>query len=75
MGFAIPVDDVVEICDRIISKKDAPVGYVGVEISTRYDASTLQMMGYPAGVVVAGVAAGKSRGKRRNRKGRYYHPV
>ncbi len=58
MGFAIPVDDVVEICDRIISKKDAPVGYVGVEISTRYDASTLQMMGYPAGVVVAGVAAG-----------------
>ena len=58
MGFAIPVDDVVTICDRIISKKDAPVGYVGVEISTRYDSSTLQMMGYPAGVVVAGVAAG-----------------
>lgn len=57
MGFAIPVNDVVSICDRIISKKDAPVGYVGVEISTRYDASTLQMMGYPAGVVVAGVAA------------------
>lgn len=58
MGFAIPVNDVVSICDRIISKKDAPVGYVGVEISTRYDASTLQMMGYPAGVVVAGVTAG-----------------
>ena len=58
MGFAIPVNDVVSICDRIISKKDAPVGYVGVEISTRYDASTLQMMGYPAGVVVAGVTSG-----------------
>ena len=35
MGVAIPVNDVVSICGRIISKKDAPVGYVGVEISTR----------------------------------------
>ncbi len=58
MGFAIPVNDAVTIVERIIDNIDAPKPYLGVEISTYYDASTLQMMGYPAGVVVSGVMSG-----------------
>jgi serine protease Do len=58
MGFAIPVNDAVQIIDRIIKNIDAPKPYLGVEISTYYDASTLQMMGYPAGVVVSSVTKG-----------------
>ncbi len=58
MGFAIPVNSVVEICTRIIQNEDAPTPYVGVEINTRYDSNTLKMMGYPAGVVVSRVVDG-----------------
>ena len=55
MGFAIPVNDAVEIANRIINNIDAPQPYLGVEIDTYYTSETLQMMGYPAGVVVATV--------------------
>ncbi len=58
MGFAIPVNDAVDIVDRIIRNVDTPQPYIGIEISTYYDASTLQMMGYPAGVVVSSVTEG-----------------
>lgn len=58
MGFAIPVNDAVEIADRIIKNVDAPKPYLGVEISTYYNSSTLKMMGYPEGVVVSSVTEG-----------------
>lgn len=58
MGFAIPVDKVVEICDDIISNEDEPTPYIGVEISTRYNAVTLQMYGFPVGAVVNRVDSG-----------------
>ncbi len=58
MGFAIPVNDAVEIVDRIIKNIDAPKPYFGLEISTYYSGSTLQMMGYPEGVVVSAVTEG-----------------
>ncbi len=58
MGFAIPVNDAVEIADRIIKNVDAPKPYLGVEISTYYNSATLKMMGYPEGVVVSSVAEG-----------------
>ena len=58
MGFAIPVNDAVEIVDRIIKNVDAPKPYFGLEISTYYNSSTLQMMGYPEGVVISSVTEG-----------------
>lgn len=58
MGFAIPVNTVIEICNRIISKQNEPTPYIGIEISQSYTASTLQMLGYPAGAVVVSVVSG-----------------
>lgn len=62
MGFSIPVNEVVEICDRLISKEGQASAYLGISINTYYDAETLQRMGYPAGVVVASVADGSPAG-------------
>ena len=58
IGFAIPVDSVKEICDKIIAKKDEATPYVGIEISQRYTADTLKQLGYPEGAVVNSVASG-----------------
>lgn len=62
MGFSIPVNEVVEICDRLISKEGQASAYLGISINTYYDSDTLQRMGYPAGVVVASVADGSPAG-------------
>ena len=56
MGFAIPTNTVVEICQNIIDHKDDPEPYVGITISERYDASTLKYLGFPSGAVVQNVA-------------------
>lgn len=58
MGFAIPVDTVKEICDKIIANKDTPNPYIGITISERYTAEDLQEMGYPVGAVVNSVTSG-----------------
>lgn len=58
MGFAIPIDTVKEICDKIIENKDAPNPYIGITISEKYDAETLKRLGYPAGAVVKSVMSG-----------------
>ncbi len=58
MGFAIPSNTVVEICDSIIANENTPTPYVGIVLSTTYDAETLQYLGYPAGAVVQSVAQG-----------------
>ena len=58
MGFAIPVNKVTEICNDIIAHKDEPAPYVGIEISTRYDSTTLKMYGYPSGAVISSVVEG-----------------
>ena len=58
MGFAIPIDTVIEKCDKIIARKDEPSPYVGISISERYTAEVLSFYGYPAGAVVSGVAEG-----------------
>lgn len=57
MGFAIPSDTVVEICNRLISKENQPEPYVGINISDRYDSSTLKMLGFPAGAVIQSVVS------------------
>ncbi|MBQ8303676.1 MAG: trypsin-like peptidase domain-containing protein [Clostridia bacterium] len=58
MGFAIPVDEVKEICNKIIDREYAPTPYIGITISERYDAATLKYLGYPAGAVVQNVVDG-----------------
>lgn len=58
MGFAIPVNHVVEICQNIIDNKDVKKAFLGLQISTVYDAESLRRMGYPAGVVIQSVVSG-----------------
>ncbi|MBQ7045837.1 MAG: trypsin-like peptidase domain-containing protein [Clostridia bacterium] len=57
MGFAIPVNKAVELCQRMIDKQYEPTAYVGIALSERYDANTLKMLGFPAGAVVQNVAS------------------
>ncbi len=60
MGFAIPVNNMVEICDQIIAKKGQPQPYIGITVSSRYTANLLQMYGYPTGAVVSSVDSGST---------------
>lgn len=55
MGFAIPVNTVVTVCDNIISKKNSPEPYVGITVSKKYTADVLKFYGYPSGAVVLSV--------------------
>ena len=55
MGFAIPVNTVVEKCEKIISRKDNPEAYVGINISETYTSQVLSHYGFPAGAVVLSV--------------------
>lgn len=55
MGFAIPVNNVVSICDNLIANEGKKSPYLGVMLDTRYTAENLQQMGYPAGAVVQSV--------------------
>lgn len=55
MGFAIPVNEAVEKCDKIISKENSAQSYIGVAVSTKYTSSVLSYYGYPSGAVVANV--------------------
>ena len=57
MGFAIPVDKVTEICDKIIAGTDISQPYIGVNISSSYTPEILEGQGLPAGAVVASVVA------------------
>ncbi len=58
MGFAIPSNTVVKICDNIISKENSPEPYVGITISERYTPSVLKYYNFPVGAVVLSVADG-----------------
>lgn len=58
MGFAIPVNSVVEICDKIIAKENNPDPYIGITISEKYTANILKQLGYPVGAVVKSVISG-----------------
>ena len=55
MGFAIPVNTVIERCEKIISRKDNPEAYVGINISETYTAEVLKHYGFPTGAVVLSV--------------------
>ncbi len=58
MGFAVPSNTVVDICDKIIENENSPEPYVGITISEKYTASALAFYGYPSGAVVLSVADG-----------------
>ena len=60
MGFAIPVNSVVDICNRIITNKDKQEPYVGITISDKYTSDVLSAYGYPVGAVVLSVAEGST---------------
>jgi len=58
MGFAIPVNDAIKICDDIIQNGSSSGIYLGLEFNENFTAAVLQNQGYPAGIVVSSVAAG-----------------
>lgn len=58
MGFAIPMDTVKDICDRLIAKEYDPDPYLGITISEKYDPATLKKYKFPVGAVVYSVASG-----------------
>lgn len=58
MGFAIPADTVVDICDKIIAKEYDPDPYIGITFSETWTAARLQFYGYPVGAVVSNVTEG-----------------
>ena len=69
MGFAIPSNTVVEICNNIIAKENSPEPYIGITISERYTAEVLEFYGYPNGAVVLSVAQGSPAEEAGIRKG------
>ena len=58
MGFAIPVNTVVAICDNIIAHKDDPTPFIGITLSETYSEQTLRYLGFPTGAVVLSVVDG-----------------
>ena len=58
MGFAIPSNTVVKICNKIKDKENNPEPYTGITISEKYTASVLNYYGYPAGAVILSVDEG-----------------
>lgn len=58
MGFAIPVNEAVSLCERFIEKQGTAGVSMGVSINSYYTSDRLQSMGYPAGVVVYSVVEG-----------------
>lgn len=54
MGFAIPVNTVLEVVKEIIDNKDNPSPYIGIEIY-KYDSKYLAQYGLPGGAAVKAV--------------------
>ncbi len=57
MGFAIPIDTVVEVVKDIIDNKDNPSPYIGIEIYT-YSGAYLEKYNLPHGAAVKSVVSG-----------------
>ncbi len=58
MGFAVPSNTVVEICNKIIEKENSPEPYIGITVSEKYTSKVLAYYGFPSGAVVLSVADG-----------------
>ncbi len=57
MGFAIPVNHMLEVITDIIENKDNPMPYIGIEVYT-YNSAYLEKYGFPHGAVVKAVVEG-----------------
>lgn len=58
MGFAIPSNDVVKICNNIINNNSGQNVYLGLEFDVeRFTAEKLESMGYPGGIIVNEIAS------------------
>ena len=58
MGFAIPTNKAVEICNKIIKKEYDPDPYIGININHDIDEKLLAQFKLPAGAYVYGVEEG-----------------
>ncbi len=58
MGFAIPVNDAIKICKKLISNEGTATPYIGVNINTKYTSEVLKYYGFPSGAVVNSVDDG-----------------
>lgn len=58
MGFAIPIDTVLEIIDEIFENKDDPQPYVGIEYYTNVTEAWLKENNLPAGIIIKDVVSG-----------------
>lgn len=56
MGFAIPSNNVVNICDNIIKNGNTTSVYLGLEFNENFTAEILEKQGYPGGIVVSSIA-------------------
>ncbi len=57
MGFAIPVNHMVDVVRDIIENKDNPTPYIGIEVYT-YNSAYLEKYGYPHGAAIKSVVSG-----------------
>ncbi len=58
MGFAIPINTVLEIVDNILNNKDTEQPYLGIEYYTNITEEWLKENNLPAGVVIKSVVSG-----------------
>ncbi len=69
MGFAIPSNTTIDICDKIIAKENSPEPYIGITLSEKYTEEVLKYYGYPSGAVVLSVYTGSPAQEAGLRKG------
>lgn len=69
MGFAIPINTVIEKCDKIIARQNEPEPYIGIAFSEKYTAQVLEYYGFPTGAVVLSVDDGSPADNAGIRKG------
>lgn len=58
MGFALPINEVIEVCERIINHKGSALPYIGIQEDQRFNSEILTANGYPEGVVIGAVVEG-----------------
>ena len=58
MGFAIPINTVLQIVNDILNNKDIPQPYLGIEYYTNISEDWLEENNLPAGIIIKSVVSG-----------------
>lgn len=58
MGFAIPIDTVLDIIEDILENKDNPQPYLGIEYYTNVTSEWLEENNLPKGIIIKSVVSG-----------------